>query len=118
MIDFKAPCMLLNEYQRRASRTINHKLKQTEQRLHALHGIVGEIGEIHSLFQKVYQGHELDVEHLKKEIGDMLWFVAELCTSFGFTLGEVAEMNIQKLEARYPDGFETDKSLHRAEGDI
>lgn len=47
-----------NEYQKLAARTINKGLTFEEQKFHALHGMVGEIGEIHSIYQKMYQGHE------------------------------------------------------------
>ena len=110
--------MKLNEYQRLAARTINMDLLMEEQEMHALHGMVGEIGELHSLYQKLFQGHEIEIEHLKKEVGDLLWFIAEYCTAMGWTLEEIAQMNIDKLKARFPEGFEIDKSLHRAEGDI
>lgn len=110
--------MRANEYQILAGRTINRDLKISEATLHALHGMVGEIGEIHSLYQKVYQGHEFDEEHAKKECGDLLWFVAEYCTANGWEMEEIMRMNIEKLEARFPKGFETEKSLHRVEGDI
>ena len=86
--------------------------------MHALHGMVGEIGELHSLYQKVYQGHEFDGEHAKKEVGDILWFIAEYCTAMGWQLEDVMEMNIEKLKARYPKGFEAERSLNRVEGDI
>ncbi len=52
------------------------------------------------------------------ELSDMLWFIAEYCTAMGWNLDDVMQYNIDKLIARYPDGFEADKSLHRAEGDI
>ena len=106
------------EYQELAARTINPELNAVEQENHALHGMVGEIGEIHSLYQKKYQGHTLDHNHVKKELGDLMWFVAEFCTAWGWSLDDVMAMNIEKLKARYPQGFETEKSLHRAEGDI
>lgn len=107
-----------NEYQRLAARTINAKLSEKEVMKHALHGMVGEIGEIHSLYQKVYQEHELDYTHLKKETGDLIWFIAEYCTAMRWNLEEIMEMNIEKLRARYPEGFDSDKSQHRKEGDI
>lgn len=110
--------MTLSQYQILAGRTINHSLSHLEQRMHALHGMVGEIGEIHSIFQKVYQGHDMSDEHLKKELGDLLWFIAEFCTANGWSMDAVANMNIEKLKARFPKGFEADKSLHRASGDI
>ena len=107
-----------NEYQRLASRTIGDNMNVIQQEKHALHGMVGEIGELHSLYQKKYQGHAFDEEHAKKELGDLLWFVAEYCTSMGWTLEDVMQLNIDKLIARYPEGFQAERSLHRAAGDI
>ena len=107
-----------NEYQKLASRTINPELDEGLQMYHALHGMVGEIGEIHSIFQKSYQGHDISDEHMKKEVGDLLWFIAEFCTALGWELEDVMKMNIEKLKARFPEGFTEDKSLHRKQGDI
>ena len=107
-----------NECQKLASRTINNDLTKSGQEKHALHGLVGEIGELHSLYQKVYQGHTFDKHHAMSELSDMLWFIAEYCTAMEWNLDDVMQYNIDKLIARYPNGFETDKSLHRAEGDI
>lgn len=110
--------LMLDEYQKLAARTINKGLSDESKENHALHGMVGEIGELHSLYQKIYQGHTIDAKHLKKELGDLLWFIAEYCTAMGWNMGDVAQLNIDKLRARYPEGFEADRSLHRNEGDI
>lgn len=110
--------MTLDEYQRRASRTINWNLSNDETELHALHGLASEVGEIHGLYQKVYQGHMIDAMHLQKEIGDAMWFIAELCTANGWSLEKVCEMNIAKLESRYPHGFDANHSIHRKDGDV
>jgi len=107
-----------NEYQILAARTMNNKLGATDQMNHALHGMVGEIGEIHSIFQKYYQGHEVNTEHLKKEVGDLLWFIAEFCTCTGWDLEDVMHLNISKLKARFPEGFDAEHSINRKEGDI
>lgn len=107
-----------NEYQKLAAITINSNLDNIQQAVHALHGMVGEIGEIHSIYQKFYQGHDISEDHLKKELGDLLWFIAEYCTALGWELEDIMQMNIDKLRARFPEGFEVDKSLHRAKGDI
>lgn len=108
-----------DNYQMLASRTINKELSVSQQEYHALFGMVGEIGELHSIYQKEYQGHfEEGDEHKKKELGDLLWFIAEYCTACGWDLSDIMQMNIGKLVARYPEGFETGKSLHRREGDI
>ena len=107
-----------NEYQRLASRTIRADMDYAAQECHALHGMVAEIGELHSIYQKYYQGHQDTEEHKKKEVGDLLWFVAEYCTSYGWNLEDVMRMNIDKLRARYPEGFDAEHSLHRKEGDV
>lgn len=107
-----------NEYQKLAARTINEGLTLEEKKYHALHGMVGEIGEIHSIYQKIYQGHYDDIKHVKKEVGDLLWFVAEFCTAKGWNLEDVMELNIEKLRKRYPIKFEAERSIHREEGDI
>lgn len=110
--------MTTKEYQRLAARTINAELLKEEKEMHALHGMVGEVGELHSLYQKMYQGHDFDEIHAKKELGDLLWFIAEYCTANGWSLDNIMEMNINKLRARYPEGFEADRSIHRKAGDI
>lgn len=109
--------MNANTYQKLAERTLP-QCTLTELEDHALHGMTSEIGEIHGIYQKKYQGHQIDQEHLKKEVGDLMWFVAEYCTAKRWDLGDILEMNIEKLKARYPDGFDADHSLHRAEGDV
>lgn len=107
-----------SEYQLLAARTINPDLSHEALCSHALHGMAGEVGEIHGIYQKAYQGHELDEEHLKKEVGDLLWFIAEYCTVMGWCLSDIMQMNIEKLKTRYPDGFDTERSAHREKGDI
>lgn len=110
--------MLGNEYQKLAARTIPKDKSRAELAKHALFGMVGEIGEIHSIYQKQVQGHDINYDHLKKEVGDLMWFIAEFCTMTGFDLDDVMTRNIQKLIARYPEGFSSEKSLYRKEGDI
>ena len=107
-----------NKYQELAARTIDTKLSPKQMKAHALHGMVGEIGELHSIYQKFYQQHPDNEEHRKKEVGDLLWFIAEYCTANNWNLEDVMQMNIDKLKARYPKGFDADKSLHRKDGDI
>lgn len=82
-------------------------------------GLSGEVGELNDMIKKgIFHGHSLNTEHLKKEIGDVMWYLALMCDAFGFDMAEIAQMNINKLKARYPLGFDPDKSLHRKEGDI
>lgn len=106
------------EYEELAQRTVRKDMTNEQLQDFALHGISSEIGEIHGILQKVYQGHELDLNHIKKELGDVLWFLRCYTASLGFTLEEVATANIEKLKARYKDGFTAEESLHRADGDV
>jgi NTP pyrophosphatase (non-canonical NTP hydrolase) len=107
--------MQANTYQVLAARTVNWLLDNKEIEFHALHGMAGEVGEIHSIYQKVYQGHEFDEEEMKKELGDLLWFIAEYCTIKKWPLEEIMHMNIDKLKRRYPDGFSEELSINRKE---
>ena len=107
-----------NEYQKLASRTMSKGLDTHDYEMHALHGMVGEIGELHSIYQKIYQGHKEGVDHYKKELGDLLWFIAEYCTAFNWNLEDIMQLNIDKLLKRYPNGFEEYRSLHRTGEDV
>ncbi|MDD3337860.1 MAG: nucleoside triphosphate pyrophosphohydrolase family protein [Lachnospiraceae bacterium] len=105
-----------NEYQQLAMRTANKACRNLS---NVGLGLSGEAGECSDMIKKhLHHGHDLDTDHLKKELGDVLWYVALGCDLIGCTLDEVMQLNIDKLKARYPEGFDTDKSLHRAEGDI
>ena len=109
--------LTLNEYQKLAMRTCNIK-NAGDKLFHAVFGLTSEAGEVAGIFQKVYQGHELNAEALNKELGDALWMLAEACEAVGTTLNEVAILNIEKLRKRYPEGFSTERSLNRDKGDI
>ena len=102
-----------NEYQALAARTINKKLHSWKKELHAVFGMAGEVGEIQSIYQKTFQGHEFDSSEMKKELGDLLWFIAEYCTVYGWELEDIMQLNIDKLKARYPEGFSEEKSINR-----
>lgn len=105
--------MTFKNYQELAGRTINTDLTENMKLAHALYGLSSETGEISGIFQKELQGHEVKRDDLEEEIGDLLWFIAELCTVFGFNMGEIAQGNIDKLKKRYPDGFDEDRSVNR-----
>ena len=77
--------------------------------------MTAEVGEACGLHQKTHQGHTLNHTELRKEIGDVLWGIAELCDVYGFDMGVIAEMNIAKLRKRYPHGFSAEKSINRVE---
>ena len=82
-------------------------------------GLSGEAGEALDMVKKwIFHEQELDVDHLERELGDVMWYMAKLCYSFGFDLDEIMQKNIDKLKARYPEGFDTELSNHRAVGDV
>ena len=117
--------MTLDEYQALADRTANHandkkKIEDVPYPvLEAALGMAGEAGEICDMLKKhFFQGHDLDLEHLLKEAGDVLWYVARIATGLGYTLNEVGKRNIDKLEARYHGSFSAESSIHRREGDV
>lgn len=77
-------------------------------------GIAGESGEVVDLIKKhIYQGHELNIEGIKGEIGDVLWYIANICNLLNINLGDVFRFNQEKLLRRYPGGFSTKKSIYR-----
>ena len=112
--------MTVNEYQQLALRTESHTENNLDRILQGVMGLAGESGECVDLVKKlIFQGHSLDSEHLMKELGDVAWYLALTADAIGYTLEEVLEANIKKLEARYPDGrFEAGKSINRKEGDV
>ncbi len=77
-------------------------------------GLAGEAGEVAETVKKgILHQHGLNKEVLKKELGDVLWYLSALCTTLGFDLEEVMKKNIEKLKERYPDGFSVEDSINR-----
>lgn len=118
--------MTPNEYQKMALRTDSTSTTQLYQiksmtkarLLNGLMGLNGEAGEAIDVFKKyLFQGHELNREHLAKELGDVAWYLAVSSDALGYTLEEILQMNIEKLRARYPDGFEAERSMNRSATD-
>lgn len=110
---------MFDEYQRQAMRTANKSLPADEKLLNAVMGMCGEAGEAIDLLKKHRaQGAALDIDRLAKEVGDCLWYIAEFAEASGVSLAEIAQRNIAKLKARYPEGFSEERSNNRAEGDV
>lgn len=108
-----------NEYQKLAMRTCSIPYESKKEMLyHAVFGLNSEAGEVSGILQKEYQDHKFDKGHITKELGDCLWMIAEACAAIGVDMEEVMQTNIDKLKTRYPEGFEPERSLHRAKGDI
>ena len=106
--------MTINEYQKLAMTTLNGELTPRDVLINGVMGLCGESGEVIDLVKKhLHQGHELDREKLVKELGDVCWYVAEIATALDVPLVDVMQRNIDKLRARYPEGFDTLRSQHR-----
>lgn len=106
--------MNVNEYQKEAMTLLNPAITEKDVLMNALMGLCGESGEAIDIMKKhLYQGHALDREKLIKELGDIAWYLAEAATGLDINLSEVLQRNLDKLHARYPQGFDTQRSQHR-----
>lgn len=111
--------MNVNEYQRLAMATLNPELSKRDVLINSVMGLCGESGEAIDIVKKwMAQGHELDKSHLAKELGDIAWYLAEAATALDLPLEEIFQANLDKLKKRYPDGFDSQKSLIRLNGDL
>ena len=86
-------------------------------------GLTAESGEFTEVVKKIIlQGkpyNEDNVFHMKRELGDICWYLAQACMALDTTFDEIIEMNVDKLKARYPGGeFDVHKSENRKEGDV
>lgn len=108
--------MTINEYQKLAMTTLNPELREKDVLINGVMGLCGESGEAIDIVKKwLAQGHELDKEKLAKELGDICWYVAETATALGIPLEDIMTANIEKLKKRYPEGFDTARSVNRTE---
>ena len=111
--------MNANEYQKLVMRTLNPELSRKDILINSVMGLCGESGEAIDIVKKwLAQGHELDKAKLAKELGDIAWYLAEAATALDMPLGDILQGNIDKLKARYPEGFEADRSRIRPQEDL
>lgn len=111
--------MKLNEYQKISERTIplhttpkTRKLALTNYSL----GLVGESGEcIDHIKKHVFHGHELNIDEVRNELGDVLHYLSGLATMCGISLDDIAIENVSKLAKRYPSGFNVEDSIKRVD---
>ena len=108
--------MNANVYQKEAMTLLNPALTKQDVLVNAVMGLCGESGECVDLVKKhLFQGHELDRAKLMKELGDVAWYLAEAATALEVDLSDILQANLDKLHKRYPQGFSTEKSIHREE---
>lgn len=111
--------MKVNEYQELAMKTLNSELSKKDVLINSVMGLCGESGEAIDIVKKwLAQGHELDKKHLVKELGDIAWYLAEAAYALDMPLEDIFQANIDKLKKRYPEGFQSNRSLQRLKGDL
>lgn len=111
-------------YMMLANKTLSGRVRESwkETMLNAATGIASEGGEINELIKKhFFHFHPMNydtIAHLRKEVGDAFWYLALICHAMRWEPAVVLAVNIAKLKARYPEGFDPERSLHRAPGDV
>ena len=106
--------MTANEYQALALTTLNPALSKKDVLINGVMGLCGESGEAIDIVKKwLAQGHALDREKLAKELGDIAWYLAETAWALDIPLEEIFRGNIEKLKNRYPEGFDSGRSMNR-----
>ena len=111
--------MTPNDYQQAALRTAPKDLPPDRLLLNGLMGLNGEAGEAIDILKKhLFQNHHLDCEHIARELGDVAWYLALTAYAMGYDLETILRMNIEKVQARYPNGFVSERSINREKDDI
>ena len=94
-----------DDYQRWTGRFVKYaRYENVERKMYPALGLAGETGEVCEKIKKEFRDGELDVEGLKLELGDVLWYLARVAAEYGFSLGDVAMSNVEKLEGRRERG--------------
>ncbi len=107
--------MNMNDYQREALRTAGDPAAPGWL-FEKLLGLPEECGEVLGTIKKAeFHGRPTDRDAIRKELGDVLWYVATIAHWYGFDLGDVASTNVEKLRRRYPDGFSVEASMNRGD---
>lgn len=110
--------MELDVYQNLAMRTSALHRTSKAKLDNAILGLCGESGELANYWKKhLYHGHELDPTKVIEELGDILWYIAQATDALGYPMRIVARNNIEKLEKRYPEGFSSERSINRKDGE-
>ena len=106
----------LDVFQEEALRSMRNDLPYEAICSNMCMGLAGETGETVDIFKKhIYQGKDLDINDVIEEIGDILWYIANLCNVNKITMKECMESNVEKLRKRYPNGFSIKDALERAD---
>ena len=106
--------MEIKEFQMKSTRTMNKDLSFKESVLNMCLGISGESGEVNDIIKKhMFHSHELDRNHLIEEIGDVFFYLVNLCSLYDIDVEKCLDTNYHKLLLRFPDGFDSERSINR-----
>lgn len=106
--------MDIKEYQEKSKRTLPTNFTDEELIKNMCLGLGGEIGEVLDIFKKYfYQGHSLDIKNVIDEMGDIMFYMANLCNILEIDLEIILDYNYNKLLNRYPNGFDVERSVNR-----
>jgi NTP pyrophosphatase (non-canonical NTP hydrolase) len=113
--------MTADEYQTQAGRTLidspdNEYTGNEIMLAWCALGLTGEAGEVADAIKKsVFHRHPFDRDELIKELGDVLWYVAALCTKIDVSMSDIMQRNVDKLKKRYPEGYNSTNSMARVD---
>jgi NTP pyrophosphatase (non-canonical NTP hydrolase) len=106
--------MQVSYFQGAVTRTMNKELEFGEALSNYAMGLGGEVGEVIEPLKKfLYHGHTLDKQKVADELSDLTWYICALANTLEINLAEALERNVEKLRARYPEGFNTTDSVNR-----
>lgn len=106
--------MKLEKYQILALRTMAQLSTKEQDNIHMILGMTTEIGELADVFKKkLAYGKEIDQINVQEEIGDIMWYLVNLCNINGWSLEDIMENNIDKLRVRFPNKFNQKDALVR-----
>lgn len=106
--------MEIKEYQEATQRTLAQLETPLMNDLHMIIGITTESSEISDAYKKHFAyGKELDLVNIKEEVGDIMWYISNLCNLHDWDLRDIMSTNIAKLQARYPEKFNQEQALNR-----
>lgn len=111
-----------SEYQKQAARTLvaDYDVSQMAQDdlmvIWTVFGLAGETGELVEVVKKgIFHRHGLDLQKVRKEVGDCLWYLAAICSRLDIDMSDIMQENIDKLRIRYPNGFSSQDSVRRVD---
>jgi NTP pyrophosphatase (non-canonical NTP hydrolase) len=106
--------MNIRDYSKEAIRTMASLNDSDKENLHMILGLTTEVGELADTYKKYLAYNKpIDTVNAQEEVGDIMWYIVNLCTLNGWDIEQIMDVNIAKLKARYPEKFTTEMATHR-----